>query len=145
MKSEHGFSLIELVTVMVLIGILAGAVIGSSVPSSSLQLQSSRDTIVAVFNSAQQLAMNRANAVRLITASNSVDIRIDSNDDGDFSAAESIAYAGIQYPLSLPSTHTLTAVDFDFDRLGHTSSTTLVLSQGANVVSLEVSGAGYIR
>ena len=118
---------------LILIAVLGTTAITRSLPSSTLQLQASRDTLVAAFFSAQQKAMSQTKAVRLITLSNSIDVRVDANNDGNFSAGESANLGGTQFPLMLIADQSLTITQFDFDRLGRTNSATLTLSQGGRI------------
>jgi MSHA pilin protein MshC len=144
--TQAGFTLLELVAVLVIVGALAATSTSRIMPSSSLQLQSSRDQVVAAFFSAQQLAMAQAAPVRLtIIAPNQIDIRQDSDGDGDFGDEASLQLAGTRYPFSLLVNQALTPAIFNFDRLGRTAATSLSLSQSDVSKEILVSATGYIR
>ncbi len=143
--SCRGFTLVELVSVLVLVGIIGTTVTLSVLPNKTFQLQASRDQVVAAFFSAQQRAMAQTNAVRLsISASSDIDIREDSDGDGIFSDETSARLGGVQYPLELPPNQSLTAANFDFDRLGKTSATNLTLSQNGSSVTISVTSTGFV-
>lgn len=106
--------------------------------------------MVTAFFAAQQRAMAQTNPVRLsifvpTSGSAEIDIREDTDGDGDFNDESSLRLGGTAYPLDLLPNQTLTTVNFDFNRLGQTSPNNLVLSQGPSSVNIVVSAAGYIR
>ena len=143
--TAKGFTLVELLAVIVLIGVL-GAIVTSRLSSPSVfELQSSRDQLVAAFRSAQQLAMVQTDPVRFSTRDNQLQIIQDSNRDGVFSQVENITFDGIQYPLALDSNQVISAVDIDFDRLGRSASSAINLSQGSISVNVVVSSMGHIE
>ena len=133
---QQGFTLVELIAVLVIVGILSVSVLTRLVPSDTLQLQASRDTIVAAFYSAQQLAMTRRASVEVITSANQVDIQLGN---------ASVSFGGVQYPVQQVNGQTLSAVTFAYDRLGHTTGAGLQLSQNGRVVSISVDASGYVR
>lgn len=141
----HGFSLVELIAVLLIVGILSVAAFSRIIPADSAQLQSSRDMIVAAFYSAQQLAMTRQHQVQLITGISSIDIRMDSNNDSNFTADESVTVGGVAYPISFPPSQTLTAANFNYNRLGYTSGGTLQLRQNGQLVAIDVDDSGFTR
>lgn len=133
---SRGFSLVELIAVMLIVGILSVSAISKISPSTTMQLQSSRDTLVAAFRSAQQLAMVRQSVITLDTTSSTVEIYIDG---------ANASVGGVQYPITLIPGQTLTPASFTFDRLGHTNAATLVLSQKGDVVTVAIDKSGYVR
>ncbi len=139
---QSGFSLVELVAVMVIVGIVAA--VGSSriVSQQGFQLQGGRDVLVSALFIAQQKAMSQAAPVRLTTAGSQVDIRVDANRDGNFTAAESISIAGQQYPITLPGNVTVSNGTIHYDRLGRTAATTLNVSSASSSVVIRISPTG---
>ncbi len=140
---EKGFTLIELIAIILLIGILGGVVASRSIPNTTLQLQAGRDETVSALFIAQSRAMAQADPVRVLISTTSIDIRQDHNQDATFSADESLTVAGVRYPLSfrggvISSTHQL-----DYDRLGQTAATVITLSKAGKTVNVQVSGTGY--
>ncbi len=146
MAKNSGFSLIELIAVLLIIGILAGAGTASLLPSATFQMQSSRDQVVTAFFAAQQRAMTQASPVRFsVVSPNQLDIREDTDGDGDFSDESSLSFNGIRYPIELLPNQTLTPSSFNFDRLGKTTAQTLTLTQGSDTVAITISANGYIN
>jgi MSHA pilin protein MshC len=139
----RGFTLVELVAVLVIIGILASVVGSRSMSFSTLSLMGGRDLAVSALFSAQQKAMVQADAVRLITQGSSIDIRVDANADGTFAASESIRCNGVLYPIVAPGGISFSSQIFAFDHLGHTTAGTISVSKGSNSVSVTVTAVGY--
>lgn len=138
-----GFTIVELIAVLVITGVLAATAINKILPSDTFQLQASRDQVVTAFFSAQQQAMIQTAPVRLTTDGNIVDIRRNDNNDNVFSTTESIKVNGTQYPLLLLSNQQIDDKEFFFDRLGQTSAAVLTLSQNGKEVDITISEAGY--
>ncbi len=138
MPRRHlGFTLIELVAVLVLVGILGTTITTAVMPSDTFQMQSSRDQVVTAFFSAQQRAMAQTSPVSLVLSSpNTVDVR---------QSGSSIRAGGVQYPITLLPNQTLSASTIAFDRLGRTSAVDLTLSQNGDSVTISVSSTGYIN
>lgn len=130
-------------TVLTLMSVLAVYAFPRITDTNAQQVQSGRDDTVTALFSAQQLAMVRANKVRLITSSTQVDIRLDLNNNGSFTALESASIAGVQYPVTLPSGVTLTAAVFNYDRLGRTTAASLSVAKGGASAIITVSDSGY--
>lgn len=144
MRAEGGFTLLELVMVLVLTGLLAGAFYSKISANASMQLQASRDQLLSAFSSAQQLAITQAFPVLFTTTpANTIDIRQDINGDDVFSASESVSVDGVTYPLTLLSSQTLTSTRFRFsDRIGRTQAGSIILSQASASVTITVSAMG---
>lgn len=142
---QRGFSLVELVTIMVIIGVLASVSVTKMMPNAIIQLQGARDLVVSALYVAQQQALAQTNPVRVSFASGAVDVRIDDDRDGVFSASESLRFAGVQYPLALPGKVSVSHITLDYDRLGRTSDSNISLSKGGASVTVAVSEAGYAR
>ncbi|WP_185906517.1 pilus assembly FimT family protein [Teredinibacter haidensis] len=131
-----GFTLVELITVMLIIGILAVTALTKILPSDTLQLQASRDSIVAAFYSAQQLAMVRQSSVEVRTSVNQIDVLVDN---------VSVSAGGVSYPLVMLKGQTLNIASFGYDRLGHTTGSQLYLTQNGRVVTIVVDDSGYVK
>ncbi|WP_028885937.1 prepilin-type N-terminal cleavage/methylation domain-containing protein [Teredinibacter turnerae] len=147
---SNGFSLVELVAILVIVGVIAAATVRSRSPTTSMELQAGRDSLVAAMHSAQQIAMTRAHNTVLI-AGTTIDLRIDTDGDGEFSDETSLAYAGVTYPISFPAGVVLSSgcgaspVSFVFNRLGQTSGCRLTLAKAAGSVAIEVAASGFVR
>ena len=145
---QGGLTLIELVTILVLVGILAVTSLPRILPSDTFQLQASRDSIITALFSAQQLAMTQDENVQVSFFSSGnrfqVDVRIDGNGNGSFETSESTDVTGVDYPISLEPNQSITATSIIFDKLGEpNSATNLTLSQSGKSVIVSVSPTGY--
>ena len=133
---QKGFSLVELVAIVVLLGVLAATTLPRLIPSSTYQIAATRGIVVTAFNAAQQLAMTRDDPVQLVVSGSQIDVRLNS---------VSVRTAGTQYPQSILPSQTITPATFNFDRLGQPdSSGTLTISQGSSNISVEVTPTGHV-
>lgn len=142
--NQQGFTLVELITVLVIVGVLASVAASRMGPQATLQLQAGRDMVVSALFVAQQTAMAQSQPVRVIAGDGRIDIRVDRNGDGVFSANESLSFAGTFYPRNLPGNLQISVSSIDYNRLGHATPAQLTLSQGGASVNVTVSEAGYV-
>lgn len=135
-KRALGFSLLELVTIIVVLGALAFFALPRLRPSDA-SLLTSRDIIVAALAHAQQAAMARdsaANPITVVLSANSIDVQ----ENG-----VSIDLPNIDYPLVLPNGIAISSGigTLQYDKLGRTNPTTISLNSGGATVTVE--GSGY--
>lgn len=142
-RRQRGFSLVELITILVILGVLAATVSSRLMPSSLVQLQAGRDQLISALFVAQQNAMAQSHGVRLTTAGSTIDIRIDHNDDGQFAANESLVYGGIRYPLVVTGGVGYSPTTVDYNRIGHTTAATINTFKNTHSVDVRISGTGY--
>lgn len=140
-----GFTFVELIAVLLIVGVLTVVTTSRFTSSAAYELQATRDTLVAAFRSAQQLAMTRSAPVQLSTSSNQIDIRIDSDGNNTFDVSESVTMDGKRYPISIRTSQSLDPATFLFDRLGRTSAANLDLTQGSSSVLIAVSSNGHVE
>lgn len=137
MKAQ-GFTLIELIAVIILISILSVSVAPKFLGDDMAQLQAGRDDLVAALFYAQQIAMARdsaANPIQLATTANSVSVTENST---------ALLHAVTQYPLSLPSGVFLSPITtLNYDKLGQTTATIFTLTKGSSTATVTVSASGY--
>lgn len=142
-KAEQGFSLLELITVMILLGILSVTLFSRLGPVSTAAVHSGRDDIIAALFFAQQTAMMRSssdNIIRLELTLHSVSV----TENG-----QPIRVAADYYPLALPQGVSATPATFVFDKLGRTTASTITLTGSGNtagtsaVIQVEASGYAY--
>lgn len=128
---------------MVIVGIIATIGVSRLTPSTMLQLQAGRDLLTTALFSAQQKAMAQLAPVRVIVSGSTVDVRVDSNRDGNFTADESISVVGIRYPLDVSGGITFSSHVLNYDHLGHTSPTVIAVSNNGQSVDVTVTATGY--
>ncbi len=135
-KAQRGFTLVELITVMILIGIISMSLFSRIGAVTSANVQAGRDDLIAALFFAQQTAMARS-GIQLTLSATSINI----TENGS-----SIVVPSVGYPLSLPSGVTATTATLVYDKLGRTTATTITLSSsnGASAqIKVEASGYAY--
>ncbi len=134
---SQGFSLIELITVMLLVGVLSVTLFSRLDSSGVASIQSSRDDVIAALFFAQQQAMMRPN-ITLETTPNSVSVRENGSP---------IQLTSAYYPLAMPAGVSLSSVALAYDKLGRTTATTITLTGSGNsagvAASIRVEATGY--
>lgn len=138
---QRGFTLIELITVMILLGIISVVLISRLGSFAGADVQGGRDDIIAALSFAQQTAMVRSNITVEVTA-NSISVA----EDG-----VPINLGANYYPLTMPSGVSLSPSDqeYVFDKLGRTTAGEITISgsgasQGISaVIKIEASGYAY--
>lgn len=144
--NSSGFSLIELVAVMVIVSVLATVAIVRIMPSAVHEIQAAKDQLASALAYAQQRALYTPHTVRVILSGNQIDIREDLNDDNSYSEAERIRHGAVQYPLSLVNQVQVSSHILDYDTLGEiTAPVSVTLSKGSRSVTLSISLSGYAR
>ena len=133
MRAERGFTLIELITVTILISILSVTLFSRLGSVSTANLQAGRDDLIAALFFAQQSAMARGN-IQLVLTTNSVSV---------IENGTPIVVHSKGYPLTFPSGVTTTARTLTYDKLGRTTSATIMLSANGATASIMVEASGY--
>lgn len=145
---QKGFTLIELITVMILLGILSVVLFSRVGPTNTAAVQSGRDDIIAALFFAQQTAMMRSSAgsIRVVVTSNSVSVMENGTP---------LVVGSNYYPLSLSQglVASTTAADgaFNFDKLGRTTRGEITVTGSGNtagtsaVIKVEASGYAYAK
>ena len=140
-KVHSGFTLIELIAVIVIIGIMSVALLTRLSSVSNANLHTGRDDLIAALFFAQQSAMARSNIRVTITESS---ISVTEN------GIPLATYKG--YPLNLPSGIKISSpttpipVTLIYNKLGRTAATTINLTGSGGVsatVKLEASGYAH--
>lgn len=136
MSRARGFSLIELITVMILVGILSITLFTRMGAVGTAAIQSGRDDLIAALFFAQQTAMMRPN-ITLVITNNSISV----NESG-------APIIGTHYPLEMPKGVALSPTGtLGYDKLGRTTATTITLTGSGNSsgvsASIRVEASGY--
>src|SRR5690606_22128071 len=119
----RGFTLIELIAVMILVGILSVALMSRVDSASSASVQAGRDSLVAALFFAQQVAMARGSS-ELRISGNSIEVR-DENDN--LIPGYPLVLQGASFDPETPPTL------LSYDRLGRTTGVDITLINNAGV------------
>lgn len=135
---ERGFTLIELVTVIILVGILSITLFSRLDSAATAPIQSGRDDLIAALFFAQQQAMMRSN-ITLVLTTNSVSVNENN---------VPIIVSNNFYPLSMPTGVTLPALTLTYDKLGRISAATQIILTGSGnssgvTATIQVDASGY--
>lgn len=144
-QPQKGFSLIELIAVMVIVSVIAVTATIRLMPNSLFELQAARDQLVAALFYAQQKALYGAFDVRVITLAGSIDIRVDQDANGVFSASESIRYGSVQYPQDLVAGVSISSHTLNYNALGEVAAALITLNSGSKTVVVSVSESGFAQ
>jgi MSHA pilin protein MshC len=132
-KHERGFTLIELITVIILVSIISVTLFSRLGSVNTANLQAGRDDLIAALFFAQQTAMARSN-IQLILTINSVSVTENGSP---------IVVHSKGYPLSFPSGVTTSAKTLSYDKLGRTTATTITLNANSASALVTVEATGY--
>ena len=133
-RGERGFTLIELITVMILVSIISVTLFSRLGSVNSANIQAGRDDLIAALFFAQQTAMARSN-IQLVLTTNSVSVTENGTP---------IKVHAQGYPLAFPSGVTTTPVTLSYDKLGRTTATTISLgATGGLSASIQLEASGY--
>ncbi|MGH1371206.1 MAG: pilus assembly FimT family protein [Cellvibrionaceae bacterium] len=136
-SQNRGFTLIELIAVIVLLAVISISV-SSRFTDTGSAVQASRDDVIAALFYAQQIAMARdsnTNPIRVVTSSNSISV----TENG-----VALLHGSAQYPLTLNAGVVLApAITLNYDKLGRTNSSVFTLSRNGVNLSVTVSDSGY--
>lgn len=138
-RKSSGFSLIELITVIILLGVISVVAIPRFYSTDTAAVQSARDQALSAIFTAQQLAMARAGnttTIELEVAANSLNV----TENG-----AAVVATGGSYPLTLPEGVSVTAGigTYSFDKLGRTDASQIVLTRGSTSATLRLEASGY--
>ncbi|RZA08159.1 MAG: prepilin-type N-terminal cleavage/methylation domain-containing protein [Moraxellaceae bacterium] len=142
---RQGFTLIELIAVLVVLGVVSVAVAGRFMSPDVYALQAARDRTLLCIQGAQQLSMSQLSSVRVLLSGTTLDVRKDANNDGVFASGESVVIGAVTYPTSLTQGVSISASTLNFNRLGETTATTITLTQQTRTLNIAVSATGFAR
>jgi len=139
MKKSEGFTLIELVVILILVGILAVTAVSRFASEETFALKTEQEQLIAALFQAQQLAMSGRPTQFAILSAGSFTVR----DSGD--PANHYELGHITYPQNLNSTVAFNPASLvrNYNGLGETTETTITLSAGSDSVSVCLETSGY--
>lgn len=127
---QRGFTLIELIAVMILVGIMSIALMSRMGSVNAAGVQAGRDSLIAALFFAQQTAMARNN-VQLVVAGSTINVTADGS-----------SLTG--YPFSPAGNVSLTSANFSYDKLGRTTPGSITISHtSGGSVTVQVEASGY--
>lgn len=143
LKRSSGFTLIELVVVILLIGIISFVAAPRFFNSSVIMERSAADELISALRFTQQMAMSRGGGIELSTTANSYNVKYTASGTllkspdrtGDYNKT-----------LSLPSGVTINTVTIAFTGLGEPSpniDTTITIGSYVITVEAETGYAHY--
>ncbi len=142
---QRGFSLVELIAVIIIIGVISVMVYPRFATSDTAAVQTGRDSLVAALFFAQQTAMARStdDAVVAVVDSNSVTVNVNGLPANT---------PGLENPINFPSGVSVSPpgpTTFTYDKLGRIVSpsvpTTLTLTRGGVSAVVTVEASGYVH
>ena len=132
--SAGGFTLVELVAVLLIVGILAAYALPRFVGPDASEAITARDTVLMAARRARQLAMNQGSGagVQLVVDSTAPEVRIEYTDGGA---------RVLRYPL--PAGIAVGSASVTYDGLGNTPAATTITVAGAGNVCIETTGYAH--
>lgn len=134
---QNGFTLVELVSVLIIVGVLSVTLSSRFSSSGAAKVQAVRDDIIRALFFAQQTSMARP-LITLVVTSGDVSVKENGND---------IVVDKDGYPFTFPPGVTASAIVLTYDKLGHTSAGTITVSETAGpasaTISIQASGYAY--
>lgn len=134
---ESGYTLIELVAVMILLGIVSVTLFFRAGSLGTAPVQAGRDDVIAALFFAQQQAMMRPN-ISLVLTENSVSV----NENGN-----PIQVSSDYYPLAMPKGVVLPNLILSYDKLGRTTAREIIVTGAGNSsgvsATIQVDASGY--
>ncbi|WP_299772846.1 hypothetical protein [uncultured Pseudoteredinibacter sp.] len=138
MKRPEGFTLVELVSIIVILAIISITVMGVSNSGDAQRVQASRDQVLLALRSARHLAMAKAGAGRSIEF-----VALASNDSIDVQdAGSSVSLGAANYPYVLGQGIEISDATFRFDKMGRTTAGSISISASDASVTVSVSANG---
>lgn len=138
--NERGFTLIELIAVMILIGIVSITLFSRLGGINSAAVQGGRDDVIAALFFAQQAAMARSN-IQVVVSATAISVTENGNP---------IAVGAGYYPLAMPAGVTLAATPastFSYDKLGRTTAGVITVTGSGSAAgvsaTIAVEATGY--
>jgi MSHA pilin protein MshC len=151
-KGQCGFTLVELIMVLVIVGILAVAAIPRMFDKTSFESRGFYDRTISTLRYAQKLAIAQRRFVCVGIAGNVITLTYDTTPPStshtaaacgsDLTSPEGVT----PYKIAPPSEVTVTpsSPTFSFDALGSTATTQTITVSGYGAVTVEA-GTGYVH
>jgi MSHA pilin protein MshC len=137
---SRGFSLIELIAVIVILGALSVGVAIRFGDTNAASVQSGRDTLVAALFAAQQIAMARAD-----DSSNPITVVVDTGSVSVNENGSPLNIHGEAYPQNFPTGVQVSSGTgtYQLDKLGRTTAASITLIRGSVSTTINLEASGY--
>jgi len=139
MKKSVGFTLLELIVVILLVSILAASAVSRFANKSDFSLKTEQEQLISALFQAQQWAMSGRPTQFVILSANSFTVRDAGN------SANHYGVGSLTYPQDLTSgvTFNPTTLVLTYTGLGATSAAIITLSAGGDSVRVRIEDSGY--
>ena len=138
-KANKGFTLVELITVIVLIGILAVYAVPKFTSDNQYDTSVVRDILISSARQAQQLAMNMGDTV-------TIGLQAPASPYTAVITSNGVTYKTFpKDPNSFNSTATFTAINISYDRLGNTTAQDITITSGSTSKCMKIESTGYVH
>lgn len=124
-KSQRGFTLVELITVVVLLGIISVVAIPRFFDRGAYDSRAFHDQVISTLRYAQKAAIAQRRFVCVTFAANSIGLTYGTNSSCTTGAGVLASASGAPYPASAQVTFVPTPANFSFDCLGRPRGITL--------------------
>jgi len=148
-KNQHGFTMVELITVMIIIGILAAAAVPRFFDSNTFSSRGFHDQLISTLRYAQKIAIAQRSTVCVVDTATEIDVfAADCATPLNVLAKQKCAIDGIDYlnKICAPSGVTITSAhgSLSFTGLGSTPAAKIYTVSGANSITVEAE-TGYVH
>jgi len=154
LNKNRGFTLVELITVMVIIGILAVAALPRFFDKNTFDARGFHDQVISTVRYAQKVAIAQHRFVCVEVVSNNIKVTYDPTPPSTTHTAITACPGGTDltspegkspFVINSPSVDvTLGAVSFNFDALGKPSAGATITVSGSNTITVEAE-TGYVH
>jgi MSHA pilin protein MshC len=147
---QHGFSLVELITIMLILGVLGAVAMPRFFERSTFDARGFYDQVISTLRFAQKTAIAQHRFVCVAFAGNSLTLTFDQIPP---SAAHTAAACGNQltdpsgktpYIIAAPSGVALAGANFSFDALGRASIAVAPITVDGYTINID-QATGYVR
>ena len=141
-KKQRGFTLVELITIMVIVGILSVAVLPRFFDANTFQSRGFNDQIISSLRYAQKVAIAQHRFVCVTIAANTISLAQGAT-NACGTPLPNLSGAG-NYSVAAPTGVTVGAATFNFNALGRPSAAQSITVSGNAAITVEAE-TGYVH